>query len=57
MPYLKCTKCHHELEGKENEKCNWCGADTRVLEEKTPLEKLCSDPDKIIKMLKELTDK
>lgn len=54
MPYLGCTACHHELEGDEGEKCDWCGEETRVLEERTPLEKLCEDPDKIIDILKEI---
>jgi hypothetical protein len=43
MPYFKCSKCHHEWEGSINihkEKCEWCGAPGKVLEEKTPLEKL-----------------
>ena len=57
MPYLGCTKCHHEFEGDKDRKCNWCGADTTVLEEQTPLEKLCSDPNKIIKILQEINEK
>jgi len=56
MPYLKCTKCHHELEGRENNKCDWCGAETRILEEQTPLEKLCKDPENIIKILQKLNE-
>lgn len=42
MPYYHCSKCHHEYEGYDNQKCDWCGADNpKVLEEKTPLEKMC----------------
>ena len=43
MPYFKCSGCHHEWEGSINihkEKCDWCGAPGKVLEEKTPLEKM-----------------
>lgn len=57
MPYLKCTKCHHELEGNKDQKCDWCGADTNILEKETPLEKLCKDPDKIIDILQEINQK
>lgn len=40
MPYLHCNKCHHEYEAtNENEKCDWCGSDGYLLEEKTPMEK------------------
>jgi len=47
MPYYHCRTCHHEFEylrlkGEPPIKCDWCGADEpTVLEEKTPLEKLC----------------
>ena len=54
MPYLGCKSCHHEFEGKEGDKCDWCGADTEIFEKETPLEKLCKDPDKIIKILQEI---
>ena len=27
-------------------KCEWCGGDSYVLEEETPLEKMCNDLDK-----------
>lgn len=57
MPYLKCTKCHHELEGDKDQKCDWCGANTTVTEKETPLEKLCKDPDKIIGILQEINKK
>ena len=43
MPYLKCNKCHHEWEGSKSSKCDWCGAGGRILEEKTPLEKMVED--------------
>jgi len=55
MPYYHCRKCHHEYEGFDNPKCDWCGADNpKVLEDKTPLERMCEDPEIIIKMLKEI---
>lgn len=40
MPLLHCNECHHEWEAtSKGEKCDWCGADSYVLEEKTALEK------------------
>ena len=39
MPIYKCEVCHHEWEG-HNPKCDWCGGDSYILEEKTPVEKL-----------------
>lgn len=39
MPYWGCTACHHEWEGSEGV-CDWCGAKGKVLEEKTPLERM-----------------
>jgi NAD-dependent SIR2 family protein deacetylase len=61
MPYFHCNSCHHEFEGYPekkgaectNPKCDWCGGDSYILEEKTPLEKMC-EGDTIEKMLKEL---
>ena len=38
MPLLHCNECHHEWEGKKEEKCSWCGKDSYVLEEKTSFE-------------------
>jgi DNA-directed RNA polymerase subunit RPC12/RpoP len=44
MPHYHCTKCHHEFEAIEKEaSCDWCGAPGKILEEKTPLEKMCDD--------------
>ena len=48
MPYYHCEKCHHEFEGfpekkgaeVTNPKCDWCGADSYIIEEKTPLEQM-----------------
>ena len=41
MPIYHCTECDHEWEGcKNHAKCDWCGADGYVLEEKAPIEKL-----------------
>lgn len=68
MPYYGCTKCHHEFEGYpsdglkvendwsisvNNPECDWCGAPSKILEDKTPLETMC-EPDNIKKLLKEL---
>ena len=68
MPYYHCNKCMHEFEGYpsdgfkmesdgsilvDNPKCDWCGGKSHILEEKTPLERMCED-DNIIKLLKEL---
>ncbi len=43
MPYYHCIECHHEFEAiSENDpKCDWCGAESHILEDKTPLEKMC----------------
>ena len=40
MPYVGCIKCHHEFEGNKDEKCDWCGGESKVLENKTPLENM-----------------
>lgn len=49
MPYVHCSKCHHEWETSrrdfklEEEVCDWCGQKGAILlEDETPLEKLCS---------------
>lgn len=57
MPHYHCRKCHHEFEyipfDEDDLKCDWCGADRpRVLEEKTPLEKMCENADQILENLK-----
>lgn len=38
MPLLHCYGCHHEWEGTNKSKCDWCGGDSYVLEEVTPFE-------------------
>ena len=49
MPHYKCTQCHHEFDKildplDENlVLCDWCSAPAYILEEKTPLEKMCFD--------------
>jgi len=41
MPLMHCSKCHHEWESVDKEsRCDWCGADGKVLEDKTSLEKV-----------------
>lgn len=53
MPHYKCTCCHHEFDyiPYPNEDkirlCDWCGAPSYILEEKTPLEKMCDDMERI----------
>jgi Zn finger protein HypA/HybF involved in hydrogenase expression len=44
MPYVSCSKCHHEWETVDlDEKCRWCGSPIgKVLEKDTPLEKSIS---------------
>jgi len=54
MPYYHCRKCMHEFEYiqmyNEEPICNWCKSDRPImLEEKTPLERMCED--KAIKKL------
>lgn len=49
MPYYHCYHCHHEFEDVKAEEmlCDWCGgADVYILEEETPLEKMCKDIEK-----------
>lgn len=55
MPYYKCTQCHHEFERipkykGATELCDWCGAPGYILEEKTPLERMC-EPKNLKKIL------
>lgn len=47
MPLLHCKECHHEWEGEFHSQCDWCGAESYILEEQTELEKLIHDKDKI----------
>jgi len=56
MPYYHCRKCHHEFEDGPFEgrivKCDWCGADKpKILEKKTPLEKMCENWEELIEEL------
>ena len=57
MPHYKCTGCHHEFDRIPDDfdegpfLCSWCGAPSYILEEKTPLERMCDD------MLKDGVDK
>ncbi len=74
MPYYHCKECHHEFEAYasdgykvekdwsisvDNPKCDWCGALSTILEEKTPLEKICTDKNirKLVKKLVAIKDK
>jgi len=41
MPLMHCSKCHHEWESADKESCcDWCGSPGKVLEDKTPMEKV-----------------
>jgi hypothetical protein len=41
VPLFHCNKCHHEWEGtKDMNMCTWCGTESYILEEQTPLEKM-----------------
>ncbi len=40
--YLHCVKCHHEWEGQEDSKCDWCGAKGYILQRETVFEKFCN---------------
>lgn len=40
MPILHCSKCHHEWEGRYKSTCDWCGAEARVLKDKSELEQM-----------------
>jgi len=53
MPLRHCKECHHEWEG-DCEECDWCGADSLILQKETPLEKMCKDPNKLINILKKI---
>lgn len=50
MPLMHCTKCHHEWESlSKDSHCDWCGAESYKLKEKTELEKLSENSMDIIK--------
>ena len=54
MPYYHCRKCHHEFESYKGEilKCDWCGAENPImLEDETPLERMCNNYEKILDVL------
>jgi len=57
MPYYHCRKCHHEFEAIPYEgvvlKCDWCEAeDPEILEDETPLEKMCKHSTELLDILK-----
>jgi hypothetical protein len=54
MPVIHCKKCHHEWEGKFHSKCDWCGAESYVLEEQSDLENLLYDKDKLRELVEGL---
>lgn len=61
MPYYGCSNCHHEFElGRSPDKsipivCDWCEAGNPiVLEEKTPLERMCQNPETVKQLLENL---
>lgn len=62
MPYFHCNECHHEFEAYPEKKgaecvapkCDWCGADSYMLENETPLEKMGENIDELLdKLVKE----
>lgn len=40
---LHCTRCHHEWEGTEGGRCDWCDSDSRVIERTTPLGRMMQE--------------
>ena len=39
MPLYHCKKCHHEWEAPQvTEDCDWCGGESYILQQETPLE-------------------
>jgi transcription elongation factor Elf1 len=55
MPLFHCDNCHHEFESYSVEKgvkvkapkCDWCGAGSHMIEEKTPMERMCDEIEKM----------
>jgi Zn finger protein HypA/HybF involved in hydrogenase expression len=49
MPYWKCISCHHEFENSREKipLCDWCGSTSYILENKTSLEKMMDDIEKV----------
>jgi len=43
MPLLHCKSCHHEWEGSRTT-CDWCDCEGEIIQEKTSLEMMLSDP-------------
>jgi len=57
MPYRHCNKCHHEWEGgKDDEICDWCGGDSYILEDETPVEKMIKNIKEILPIMGLLAD-
>ena len=45
MPGFHCIDCHHEWEGSHDRfKCDWCGSNGVIIEQKTALERSMADP-------------
>jgi hypothetical protein len=42
MPILHCKECHHEWEGSADSKCDWCGAGSTILRDRSELEQMLS---------------
>jgi len=55
MPLMACTRCHHEWQGHENDRCDWCEGESYILSEKTGLESLTKD--KIQEIVKDVNQK
>ena len=50
MPLFHCVKCHHEWEGYGKGLtpiCDWCGAHGFIIEEKTSMELMMDEMEKV----------
>jgi len=56
--YVHCNNCHHEWEctSEDERECDWCGGESYILEDKTPLEKMTENVDNIMVRLKKLNN-
>lgn len=49
--YVHCNKCHHEWECADidDQKCDWCNGGCFILEEKTPLQIMMANINRVIR--------
>ena len=52
--YVHCNECQHEWEctDEDGRKCDWCGGESYILEDETPLEKMLSINDVLVNLKK-----